>query len=182
MRVRHQSNRCLLTRHANLRTMSICNTWYIQSAFISFRWRERFCLRARYQSKIPGECSPGDGTPLIVYKNLMSDIEAVFTVKGLEKKSATTNVEQVHMYYIYIYMYYIYMYYIYIYIFMLLSYGILKRHFTMYGILKRATIRIVVPLSAIIHSPVVIHMYVSCTGVLTTVEFYGAGPPKSLQQ
>lgn len=48
----------------------------------------------RYESKIPSECSPGDGTPLIVYKNLVSDIEAVFTVEELEKKSATTNVEQ----------------------------------------------------------------------------------------
>eukprot|EP00903_Cladosiphon_okamuranus_P012495 g11700.t1 len=48
----------------------------------------------RYQSKVPSECSPGDGTPLINYKNLVSDIEAVFTVEELEKKSATTNVEQ----------------------------------------------------------------------------------------
>ncbi|CAM9943648.1 unnamed protein product [Scytosiphon promiscuus] len=48
----------------------------------------------RYESKIPGECSPGDGTPLVLYKNLVSDIEAVFTVEALEKKPATTNVEQ----------------------------------------------------------------------------------------
>lgn len=52
----------------------------------------------RYKSKVPSECSPGDGTPLIVYKDLVSDIEAVFTVEELEKKSATTNVEQVTFY------------------------------------------------------------------------------------
>ncbi|CAM9953786.1 unnamed protein product [Pylaiella littoralis] len=56
--------------------------------------RELAAVCDRYQSNIPGECSPGDGTPLIIYKDLMSDIEAVFTVKGLEKKPATTNVEQ----------------------------------------------------------------------------------------
>lgn len=52
----------------------------------------------RYKSNVPSECSPGDGTPLIVYKNLVSDIEAVFTVEELEKKSAVTNVEQVPFY------------------------------------------------------------------------------------
>lgn len=55
---------------------------------------------SRYQSTVPTECSPGDGTPLIVYKNLVSDIEAVFTVEELEKKSTTTNVEQVHAPYV----------------------------------------------------------------------------------
>ena len=52
-------------------------------------------LRNRYQSSAPGECSPGDGTPLVVYKNLVSDIEAVFTVEELEKKTTITNVGQV---------------------------------------------------------------------------------------
>ena len=52
-------------------------------------------LLARYQSKVPSECSPGDGTPLVVYKNLVSDIEAVFTIGELEKKAAITDVEQV---------------------------------------------------------------------------------------
>lgn len=56
-----------------------------------------FFFTNRYQSKVPSECSHGDGTPLIVYKNLVSDIEAVFTVEGLEKKATTTNVEQVCM-------------------------------------------------------------------------------------
>eukprot|EP00752_Nemacystus_decipiens_P004962 g4515.t1 len=56
--------------------------------------RELEAVCQRYQSKITSECSPGDGTPLIVYKNLVADIEAVFTVAKLEKKSTTTNVEQ----------------------------------------------------------------------------------------
>lgn len=51
--------------------------------------------RNRYQSSVPGECSPGDGTPLVVYKNFVSDIEAVFTVEELEKKRTTTSVGQV---------------------------------------------------------------------------------------
>lgn len=49
----------------------------------------------RYQSSVPSECSPGDGTPLVVYKNLVSDIEAVFTVEELEKKPTITSVGQV---------------------------------------------------------------------------------------
>ncbi|CAM9626184.1 unnamed protein product, partial [Laminaria digitata] len=48
----------------------------------------------RYQSTVPGECSPGDGTPHVVYKKLVSDIEAVFTVEELEKKPTTTSVGQ----------------------------------------------------------------------------------------
>ncbi|CAM9396924.1 unnamed protein product, partial [Ectocarpus fasciculatus] len=56
--------------------------------------RELAAVCERYKSNVPSECSPGDGTPLIVYKNLVSDIEAVFTVEELEKKSAITNVEQ----------------------------------------------------------------------------------------
>ncbi|CAM9198963.1 unnamed protein product [Ectocarpus sp. 8 AP-2014] len=56
--------------------------------------RELAAVCERYKSNVPSECSPGDGTPLIVYKNLVSDIEAVFTVEELEKKSAVTNVEQ----------------------------------------------------------------------------------------
>ncbi|CAM9108925.1 unnamed protein product [Ectocarpus sp. 12 AP-2014] len=56
--------------------------------------RELAAVCERYESNAPSECSPGDGTPLIVYKNLVSDIEAVFTVEELEKKSAVTNVEQ----------------------------------------------------------------------------------------
>ncbi|CAB1116756.1 unnamed protein product [Ectocarpus sp. CCAP 1310/34] len=56
--------------------------------------RELAAVCERYKSNAPRECSPGDGTPLIFYKNLVSDIEAVFTVEELEKKSAVTNVEQ----------------------------------------------------------------------------------------
>ncbi|CAM9185097.1 unnamed protein product [Ectocarpus sp. 12 AP-2014] len=56
--------------------------------------RELAAVCERYKSNAPSECSPGDGTRLIVYKNLVSDIEAVFTVEELEKKSAVTNVEQ----------------------------------------------------------------------------------------
>lgn len=62
--------------------------------------RPRKLASVRYESKISGECSPGDGTPLIVYKKLVSDIEAVFTVEALERKPATTNVEQVRSLYI----------------------------------------------------------------------------------
>lgn len=42
-----------------------------------------------------GQCSSGDGTPLVVYKNLVADIESVFTVNDLDKKPATTKVWQV---------------------------------------------------------------------------------------
>lgn len=50
---------------------------------------------SRYQSNIPGQCSPGDGTQLIVYTKFVSDIEAVFTVEELEKKPCTTRVAEV---------------------------------------------------------------------------------------
>lgn len=49
----------------------------------------------RYESKVSGQCSSGDGTPLVVYKRLVADIESVFTVNDLDKKSATTKVWQV---------------------------------------------------------------------------------------
>lgn len=49
--------------------------------------------RARSQVSVLLATAP----PLVVYKNLVSDIEAVFTVEELERKAATTNVEQVRV-------------------------------------------------------------------------------------
>ncbi|CAN0405098.1 unnamed protein product [Ascophyllum nodosum] len=43
-----------------------------------------------YQKRAPNEHSSGDGTPLINYKMLVTDIEAIFTVGALERKPATT--------------------------------------------------------------------------------------------
>lgn len=49
---------------------------------------------SRYQKTL-NECSSGDGTPLIDFKRLVSDIEAVFTVKDLERKPTKTVVGEV---------------------------------------------------------------------------------------
>lgn len=54
-------------------------------------------MPSRYQKKTVNEFSSGDGTPLIDYKRMVSDIEAVFTVEDLERKPTTTVVREVRV-------------------------------------------------------------------------------------
>lgn len=87
---------CHLPLHIKQNTVQPCWT-HVSSCFPHRFANIAVPLRhlLRYESKVPGQCSPGDGTPLVVYKNLVADIEAVFTVDALEKMPATTKVWEV---------------------------------------------------------------------------------------